>query len=236
MSHIDKLRKQIDKIDFQILDLLKKRSKISENIGKEKKSNNLFRPERQASILRNILKKNGNNLNPLHILSFWRSIFLSQIAVQGGIKLILSNNIANSYIKTVYDYFSHDIEIVTMNNNSKALEKVYNGKNILTILPYPSNNKGAKWWTNIQLEKLYAIAALPFFLKKKKLPSLIIVSKYKPVIEKDSYFLYISKYFIKDKNIILETKSSKCYLYRSNNMIKNKDLKLFGILPKHYEG
>ena len=235
MSHIDKLRKQIDKIDFQILDLLKKRSKISENIGKEKKSNNLFRPERQASILRNILKKNGNNLNPLHILSFWRSIFLSQIDLQGGIKLILSNNIANSYIKTVYDYFSHDIEIITMNNTSKALEKVYNGKNILTILPYPSYNKGAQWWTNKRLEKLYGIAALPFFLRKKKSPSLIIVSKYKPIIEKDSYFLYISKYLIKDKNTVLISKSDKHYLYRINNMINSNDLKLFGILPKHYE-
>ena len=149
---------------------------------------------------------------------------------------MLPNNIVNSYIKTIYDYFSHDIEIITMNNTSKALEKVYNGKNILTILPYPSNNKGAKWWTNIQLEKLYAIAALPFFLKKKKLPSLIIVSKYKPVIEKDSYFLYISKYLIEDKDMILETKSNKYYLYRSNNMINNNNLKLFGIFPKHYEG
>ena len=235
MSQIDKLRKQIDKIDFQILDLLKKRSKIAENIGKEKKSNNLFRPERQASILRNILKKNGNNLKPLYILSFWRSIFLSQIDVQGGIKLLLSNNIANSYIKTIYDYFSHDIEIITMNNTSKALEKVYNGKNILTILPYPSYNKSAQWWTNKRLEKLYGIAALPFFLRKKKSPSLIIVSKYKPIIEKDSYFLYISKYLIKDKKIILETKSSKYYLYRSNNMINSNDIKLFGIHPKHYE-
>ena len=235
MSHIDKLRKQIDKIDFQILDLLKKRSKIAEKIGKEKKSNNLFRPERQASILRSILKKNGNNLTPLHILSFWRSIFLSQIDVQGGIKLILSDNIANSHIKTVYDYFSHDIEIITMNNTSKALEKVYNGKNILTIVPYPSNNKVTKWWTNKQLKKLYAIAALPFFLRKKNSPSLIIVSKYKPVIEKDSYFLYISKYLIKDKNMILESKSNKYYLYRSNTMINNNDLKLFGILSKHYE-
>ena len=235
MSQIDKLRKQIDKIDFQILDLLKKRSKIAKNIGKEKKSNNLFRPERQASILRNILKKNGNSLNPSYILSFWRSIFLSQIDVQGGIKLLLSNNIANSYIKTIYDYFSHDIEIITINNTSKALEKVYNGKNILTILPYPSYNKGAKWWTNKRLEKLYGIAALPFFLRKKKSPSLIIVSKYKPIIEKDSYFLYISKYLIKDKNKFLISKSGKHYLYRSNNMIKSNDLKLFGILPKHYE-
>ena len=235
MGQIDKLRKQIDKIDLQILDLLKKRSKIAKNIGKEKKSNNLFRPERQASILRNILKKNNNNLNPLYILSFWRSIFLSQIDVQGGIKLIISNNIANSYIKTIYDYFSHDIEIITMNNTSKALEKVYDGKNILTILPYPSKNKVTKWWTNKRLENLYAIAALPFFLRKKKSPSLIIISKYKPIIEKNSYFLYISKYLIKDKNMILETKSSKHYLYRSNNMIKNNNLKLFGILPKHYE-
>ena len=235
MSQIDKLRKQIDKIDFQILDLLKKRSKIAEKIGKEKKSNNLFRPERQASILKNILNKNGNNLNPLHILSFWRSIFLSQIDVQGGIKLILSNNIANSYIKTIYDYFSHDIKIITLNKTSKALEKVNNGKNILTILPYPSNNKGAKWWTDKRLENLYAIAALPFFLRKKKSPSLIIVSKYKPIIEKDSYFLYISKCSIKDKNMILESKSNKYYLYRSNNMINSNDLKLFGILPKHYE-
>ena len=235
MSQIDKLRKQIDKIDFQILDLLKRRSKIAEKIGKEKKSSNLFRPERQANILRNILKKNGNNLNPLYILSFWRSIFLSQIDVQGGIKLLLSNNIANSYIKTIYDYFSHDIEIITMNNTSKALEKVYNGKNILTILPYPSHNKGAQWWTNKRLEKLYGIAALPFFLRKKKSPSLIIVSKYKPIIEKDSYFLYISKYLIKDKNTVLISKSGKHYLYRSNNMINSNDLKLFGILPKHYE-
>ena len=235
MSQIDKLRKQIDKIDSQILDLLKRRSKIAEKIGKEKKSSNLFRPERQANILRNILKKNGNNLNPSYILSFWRSIFLSQIDVQGGIKLLLSNNIANSYIKTIYDYFSHDIEIITMNNTSKALEKVNNGKNILTILPYPSNNKGAKWWTDKRLENLYAIAALPFFLRKKKSPSLIIVSKYKPIIEKDSYFLYISKYLIKDKNTVLISKSGKHYLYRSNNMINSNDLKLFGILPKHYE-
>ena len=235
MSQIDKLRKQIDKIDSQILDLLKKRSKIAENIGKEKKSNNLFRPERQASILRNILKKNGNNLNRSYILSFWRSIFLSQIDVQGGIKLLLSNNIANSYIKTIYDYFSHDIEIITINNTSKALEKVYNGKNILTILPYPSYNKGAQWWTNKRLEKLYGIAALPLYLRKKKSPSLIIVSKYKPIIEKDSYFLYISKYLIKDKNKVLISKSGKHYLYRSNNMINSNDLKLFGILPKHYE-
>ena len=235
MSQINKLRKQIDKIDLQILELLKKRSKIAINIGKEKKSNNLFRPERQASILKKILKKNKNNIRTSHILSFWRSIFLSQIDIQGGIKLVISNTVSKSSIKTVYDYFSHDIEIITISNISKALEKVYKEKNILMILPYPSDNKDAKWWVNKRLDSLYAIVALPFFLEKRKSPSLLILSKYKPTIEKDSYLLYISKHLIKDKNIILETKSGKHYLYKSNNKIKNEDLRLFGILPKHYE-
>ena len=235
MNQINKFRKQIDKIDLQILDLLKKRSKIAENIGKEKKSNNLFRPERQANILKKILKKNRNNLKPSHILSFWRSIFLSQIDIQGGIKLIIPNNVFKSHIKTVYDYFSHDIEIITENNTSKALDKVYNDKNILMILPYPSNKKDSRWWINKRLEKLYAIAALPLFLEKKKSPNLVIVAKYKPIIEKDSYLLYISQCLLKDKSINLETRVDKHYLYRSNNIIKNKNLRLFGILPKHYE-
>ena len=233
MSQINKLRKQIDKIDMQLLKLLKKRSKLAVNIGKEKKSNDLFRPERQASILKKILKKNENNINPLHILSFWRSIFLSQIDMQGGIKLIISNNIYKSHIKTVYDYFSHDIEITIVNNISRALEKVHNQKNTLIILPYPSNKNGAAWWTNKGLEKLYVIVTLPFFLKKKESPSLVIISRYKPIIEKDSYLLYRSKFLIKDKEIILETKRNKHYLYKSNNVIKNKNLKLFGILSKH---
>ena len=64
---------------------------------------------------------------------------------------------------------------------------------MLTVLPYPGNSKNAKWWTNKRFEKLYAIAALPFYLKKKVPPNLLIISKYKPIIEKDSYFLYISK-------------------------------------------
>ena len=122
-----------------------------------------------------------------------------------------------------------------LGNISKALDKVYNNKNILMILPYPSNKKNSKWWINKRLEKLYAIAALPLFLEKKKSPSLVIVSKYKPIIEKDSILLYISQYLLKDKSITLETRVDKHYLYRSDNIIKYKNLRLFGIIAKNYE-
>lgn len=234
MNEINRLRKKIDKIDLQILNLLNKRSKISENIGKEKRSKNLFRPERQANILKNLLKSD-NEINPSFILAFWSSIFLSQIDIQGGIKLIMSKGIFKSNINTVYDYFSHNVDIITINNFKKALEKLSKEKNSLLILPYPSNNEQSKWWVSKEVEKFYAIAALPFFLKKKKFPSLVIISKYKPIIEKDCFILYKSKYLLKEKNLKLEIKSNGNYLYKSDYEIENKNLKLFGALPKSYE-
>ena len=73
MDQINRLRKKIDKIDLQILNLLNKRSKIAKNIGKEKKSKNLFRPERQANILKNLLNHN-NDLKPSSVLAFWSNL------------------------------------------------------------------------------------------------------------------------------------------------------------------
>ena len=234
MNEINRLRKKIDKIDLQILNLLNKRSKIAENIGKEKRSKNLFRPERQANILKNLLKSD-NEINPSFILALWRSIFLSQIDIQGGIKLIMSKSIAKLNVKTVYDYFSHDVDIITINNFKKALEKLSKEKNSLLILPYPGNKEKSKWWTKKEVEKFYAVATLPFFLKKKKCPNLIIISKYKPLLGKDCFILYRSKYLLKEQNLELETKINKNYLYKSDCEIKNKYLKLFGVIPKNYE-
>ena len=54
MSEIDKLRKEIDKLDLELLKAINKRSKIAIKIGKAKNSINLFRPNRQAEIFKKI--------------------------------------------------------------------------------------------------------------------------------------------------------------------------------------
>jgi chorismate mutase len=235
MDEIKKLRKHIDKIDLKVLTLLNERSNIAARIGIEKKSNNLFRPERQAHILKQLLNNKQNTIKPEFILAFWRTIFLSQIDIQGGIKVIIPKNIGNIDREIIFDYFSHDIKIIETDSIKKALEKTNKEKNILLVLPYPRKNNNLKWWIKKGVENLYIVSALPFFLKKSKHPSLVLISRYEPVIEKDFYALYISKIAIKDKNLTLVDRASKFYLYKSNRIVKNKNLKLFGILPKHYE-
>ena len=93
MKNINKLRNKIDLIDNQILTLLKNRSKLAIKIGEVKKhsktKNDLYRPERQAEILRRLFSKKSNLLKEVDILNLWRQIFTHQISLQGKINYII---------------------------------------------------------------------------------------------------------------------------------------------------
>ena len=167
MHEIKKYRKEIDKIDLKLLNLLNKRTSLARSIGKEKKSENLFRPIRQADILKKLFSYKNNKIKPNVILSLWRSIFLSQINIQGGIKFILPKEIKRLFIKTIYDYFSHDIDIINIDNIKTAFKKIKEEKNLLLVLPYPGKNKNAQWWIKKDMVGVYIINTLPFIKEKK---------------------------------------------------------------------
>ena len=59
------LREKIDAIDAAILDLLNQRARVAEEVGHVKAETNapVFRPEREAQVLRNMAEK---NTGPLH--------------------------------------------------------------------------------------------------------------------------------------------------------------------------
>ena len=102
---------------------------------------------------------------------------MSQIQIQGGIKVIVPKNLSHSNTLTIYDYFSHDVNILITSNVKKSFERTYNEKNMLMVLPYPGENEQSKWWIKKEIEKLYIVAVLPFFLKKKKKTRLSITIK-----------------------------------------------------------
>ena len=235
MKQLDKLRKKIDLIDAKILDLFNKRSKIAIDIGKEKKSNNLFRPERQANILKALFKHKNNNISPEVILSYWRNIFLSQIDLQGGIELIILSKKSDDIFKSIYDYFSHDVKIIIEKKIENATKKVHLKKNRFLVLPYPGSAKFNNWWVNFKFEKTFVIATLPFLAKKGKKPNYIILSKYFPMLEKDCCNLYISEKKIDKYDLIIEAKYKDAYFYKSYKKNNDRNLKCIGGYPKQYE-
>ena len=235
MSEIDRLRKEIDKIDLELLKAINKRSKIAIKIGQVKKSTNLFRPNRQADILKKVFVANANKLSPKLIFSFWRNLFFSQINLQGGIHVITLKALKSSIITEIYDYFTHDIKIVFFKSLKTIETKITSSENTILILPYPSNKKNGDWWTKYSFDKTYIIASLPFLLDTGKKASAVIISKYYPELKIGNDYFYVAKNKIKDSRLKLEASANQHYLYKTNVIIKNLEIKFIGSSTKKYE-
>ena len=76
MNDLDGWRKRIDEIDQQLLKLLNERSQCAVEIGHLKKGLNLpaWQPQREAEILRNVVKANAGPLDDAAIRRLFERI------------------------------------------------------------------------------------------------------------------------------------------------------------------
>ena len=107
--------------------------------------------------------------------------------------------------------------------------------NTILVLPYPSTKKNCDWWTKYSFDKTYIIACLPFIVDREKKANAVIISKHYPELEKGNDYFYLSKNKIIDKRLKLEAKANKSFLYKTNAIIKNTEMKFIGSSTKRYE-
>ena len=85
------LRNQIDKIDKDILKLIQKRANIAIKVGDIKNKNNpgktLYKPERESSILRNILKSNEGPVSDERIRVIYKELISACLSLEEGLKV-----------------------------------------------------------------------------------------------------------------------------------------------------
>jgi len=91
MSDLDGWRKQIDDIDQELVKLLNERSRRAVAIGRLKKMLDMpaWQPEREAEILRNVVKSNDGPLDDAAIRRLFERIIdearaLERHAMEGG--------------------------------------------------------------------------------------------------------------------------------------------------------
>lgn len=99
MDDIKELRKEIDKINNELLRLLNKRAKISIEIGKEKlkHGNPIYDPIRESEILQKLVENNTGPFSDEIILYLFKEIFKASAKIQ---KDDISNSLLVSRKKT----------------------------------------------------------------------------------------------------------------------------------------
>jgi chorismate mutase/prephenate dehydratase len=89
MEELKKLRKEIDAIDRQLVELLNARGKIALKVGQVKSSNNksYYNPAREGEVYRNVISYNEGPLKDEHLQNIFREIMSACITVQSGIRI-----------------------------------------------------------------------------------------------------------------------------------------------------
>jgi len=143
-TNLDALRKKIDQIDTQLLNLLNERMEVVRQVGVLKRSTNaiIYRPEREKSILDRLKKMNRGMLNEQAI----DAIFLEIFAVSRNIELperiaYLGPNGSFSH-QAAESRFGAMSEYMAIANIRAIFDTVSSGMARFGVVPIENNQEG----------------------------------------------------------------------------------------------
>ncbi|RJG07816.1 prephenate dehydratase [Noviherbaspirillum cavernae] len=139
------LREQIDAIDAQILDLLNRRALIAQQVGHVKAETNapVFRPEREAQVLRSVADRNPGPLDAGDIQTIFREIMSSCRALERRVNVAYLGPVGTFSEQAVYQQFGHAVEGMPCVSIDEVFRAVEAGTADFGVVPLENSTEGA---------------------------------------------------------------------------------------------
>jgi chorismate mutase/prephenate dehydratase len=139
------LREQIDAIDKQLLDLLNQRARLAQEVGHVKAETNapVFRPEREAQILRGIAENNPGPLASLDLQLIFRDIMSACRALEKRITIAYLGPTGTFTEQAVYRQFGHSIDGLPCASIDDVFRAAEAGTAEFGVVPVENSAEGA---------------------------------------------------------------------------------------------
>lgn len=176
------LRQEIDEVDNKIIGLLGQRMQIINRVGDLKKNNNekfFIRANREADMIKDLLKKSASNFPKSAIVSIWRKIITSANMHEQPLKIALHNprNISD-YAYLVREYYYDAIPISSYDTTTGIVASLEKGESQIGVFALPKSGGddheksdiGDNWWIGLANNKsgIKVFARIPFVEKANK--------------------------------------------------------------------
>ena len=166
-TSLDDLRREIDEIDSAIHDLLMKRAEIGRQVGAAKGAgSHVFRPGREAKILRRLLERHSGPFPPRVVMRIWREIVSAFAAMQGPFSVAAYVPEDGVDLATVArEHFGSASPLRGYALASSVLRAVTEGEAMLGVLPLPREGEREAWWRALGPDgkaRPRIVARLPF--------------------------------------------------------------------------
>jgi chorismate mutase / prephenate dehydratase len=139
------LREQIDAIDAQILELLNRRALVAQEVGHVKAETNapVFRPEREAQVLRKVAERNSGPLIGGDVQTIFREIMSSCRALERRVNVAYLGPAGTFSEQAVYQQFGHAVEGVPCVSIDEVFRATEAGTADFGVVPVENSSEGA---------------------------------------------------------------------------------------------
>lgn len=139
------LREQIDALDKQILDLLSRRASVAQEVGHIKAAVNapVFRPEREAQVLRQIGENNSGPLRTADVQTIFREIMSACRALERRVKVAYLGPVGTFSEQAVYQQFGHAVDAIPCLSFDEVFHIAESGLADFGVVPVENSSEGA---------------------------------------------------------------------------------------------
>lgn len=163
---LDALRREIDEIDDSMHDLLMRRAEIVRRIGALKGPDKsvIYRPEREAQLLRRLVERHRGDLPVLAIMRIWREILNASTRLQGDFSLAVWRSDDDATVwQVARGHFGSDVSATPFNSVSQVINAVTRGEASIGLLPAPQQDDTTPWWPTLLGDDVpRVVSRLPF--------------------------------------------------------------------------
>ena len=157
-------RRRIDAIDDAIHDLLMRRAATAAEIRRAKGAGPIWRPAREAQVLRRLLSRHEGPFPGSAVARIWREIMSAMVRLQGDFKVAVPDGHPVCR-EAARECFGADAALSLHESPRTVLAAVRDAAASVGVLPAPEDGEASPWWTalaDMRKDRPAVCAALPF--------------------------------------------------------------------------
>lgn len=139
------LRRKVDRLDDQLVRLLQARTKVAEEIGRQKQrtGQSVFAPARETALFQRLEAKLKGGLDRTALRAIYREILSSARQVQGGARVAYLGPEASYSHQAARDRFGVSTELIPCRTIAEIFSAVDRGEVDAGIVPIENSGEGA---------------------------------------------------------------------------------------------
>jgi chorismate mutase / prephenate dehydratase len=141
-DELGKLRKEIDGIDDELLQLINRRAGLAQRIGHLKKGAPVYRPEREAEILKRIARNNPGPLGADRVTGILREVISACRGLEQPLRVAYLGPEGTFSEQAVRKHFGAAVEALAVPSVDEAFRRCEAGAAQFTVVPAENSTEG----------------------------------------------------------------------------------------------